>query len=84
MKYALIENGVVTNLIIGGAPGYVPVTDSVSIGDLVDGSNFIKPGPPAAVEYGLGLMNFQASVRRKLIQSLKDGNQTDAITSLLK
>ncbi len=84
MKYALIENGVVTNLIIGSARGYVPVTDSVSIGDLVDGSNFIKPGPPAQVEYGLGLRNFQASVRRKLIQSLKDGNQTDAITSLLK
>ena len=49
MKHALIENGRVTNLILGSSPLYVPVTDDVAIGDEFDGENFSRPAPAATV-----------------------------------
>lgn len=49
MKNALIENGRVTNVILGSSPGYVPVPDSVAIGDEFDGENFSRPTPAATV-----------------------------------
>jgi len=43
MKSAEIKNGVVTNIVLGSAPGYIDCADSVSIGDLYSAGNYSKP-----------------------------------------
>ena len=45
MKSAIVENGVVTNVIIGSVDGSVPCGDDIDIGWLYDGAIFV----PAAV-----------------------------------
>lgn len=44
MRSAIIENGVVTNVILGSLPGSVE-SDTAQIGDLYDGQSFSKPLP---------------------------------------
>lgn len=46
MRYAIIENGVVVNVVEGGGVG-IP-SDTAGIGDLWDGEQFTRPTPPAA------------------------------------
>lgn len=48
MKSAQIENGKVTNVILGSIAGAITCDDTVAIGDLWDGSTFTKPAPDVA------------------------------------
>lgn len=55
MKYAIIENGVVTNLALSDyavEENWIAFDDGVAIGDLWDGSTFSKqpPAPPSLEE----------------------------------
>lgn len=45
MKSAEIKNGIVTNIILGQMEAHLPVDDTVSIGDLYDGTRFSKALP---------------------------------------
>jgi len=84
MKNALIENGQVVNIILGSSPGYVPVPDSVSIGDLFDGENFINPSPLRPDEYHLGAINHRSASRRKARQAALRGDTSAVLLSTLK
>ena len=51
MKYAIVENGLVKNVVLADAPlgaGWVE-TDEASIGDVWDGVEFTKPAIPVIV-----------------------------------
>lgn len=43
MRSAIIENGIVVNVIVGEAPGSVSCGDGVGIGWAYDGADFIAP-----------------------------------------
>jgi len=49
MRSALIENGIVTNVIIGEMAGYIPCGNDVGNGYLYDGAVFSAPPPPPEV-----------------------------------
>lgn len=44
-RFALVENGVVTNVIIGPADGYVACSEDIGIGWSHDGEEFLAPAP---------------------------------------
>jgi len=45
MKSAIIENGIVVNVILGALPESIPCEDGVGIGWSYDGASFIAPEP---------------------------------------
>ncbi|MFZ6653788.1 hypothetical protein [Undibacterium sp. TJN19] len=50
MKSAEIQNGIVTNIILGHMESHIPVDDTVSIGDVYNGNRFTKALPNAGLQ----------------------------------
>lgn len=68
MKSAIIENGVVRNIIVGSIPGSIDLTGldpQPQIGWLYDGETFSAPPEPDPVPVDLGtLISLRAFIRR--------------------
>ena len=77
MRYAIVENGVVTSILRGAAPvGTVQIPDGVyvSIGYLYNGSTFSEPPPPTAEQLeaeGEDALNNGTSDPAKLFKLIK-------------
>lgn len=74
MKYALIENGVVTQMQPNMQDGFIQVNDSVVCGMIQDGDNFTSPEPaPKSIQQQIdGLEN---SVTKRNYREFVMGNQ---------
>lgn len=79
MRAALIENGVVVNVIevenLGLMPGLVAAGEG-DICDLWDGVSFTKPAPPVETdeEYNEPILAELAEIDAKSIRALRDGD----------
>lgn len=82
MRSALVENGIVTNVIVGQLPGTIECPDAVSIGWLYDGSDFRSPAGQVADAIAKLLVRYEErqlerfEIREGLSVSLRETTAT--------
>ncbi len=78
MRSAILENGLVVNVILGQLGDSIPCADAISIGWLHDGTSFLPPLP--AVPVPPAVAEYEEAVQRVIDETARQKMFRDGVT----